>query len=32
VAGAAELGMVSFQFTGAAAARADLARHGIAPG
>jgi putative hydrolase of the HAD superfamily len=32
VAGAAELGMVSFQFTEAAAARADLARHGIAPG
>ena len=31
VAAAAALGMVSFQFTGAAAARADLARHGIAP-
>jgi putative hydrolase of the HAD superfamily len=32
VAAAAALGMVSFQFTEAAAARADLARHGIAPG
>jgi putative hydrolase of the HAD superfamily len=32
VAAAAALGMVSFQFTDAAAARADLARHGIAPG
>ena len=32
VAGAAALGMVSFQFTDAQAARADLARHGIAPG
>ena len=31
VAGAAALGMVSFQFTDAAAARADLARRGIAP-
>ena len=31
VAAAAALGMVSFQFTDAAAARADLARHGIAP-
>ena len=31
VAAAAALGMVSFQFTGAAAARADLARRGIAP-
>ena len=31
VAAAAAQGMVSFQFTGAAAARADLARHGIAP-
>ncbi len=29
---AAALGMVSFQFTDARAARADLARHGIAPG
>ena len=32
VAGAAALGMVSFQFTEAAAARADLARRGITPG
>jgi putative hydrolase of the HAD superfamily len=32
VAGAAALGMVSFQFTDAAAARADLARRGITPG
>lgn len=32
VAAAAALGMVSFRFTDAAAARADLARHGIAPG
>lgn len=32
VAAAAALGMVSFQFTDAAAARADLARRGIAPG
>jgi len=32
VAAAAALGMVSFQFTDAATARADLARHGIAPG
>lgn len=31
VVAAAALGMVSFQFTEAAAARADLARHGIAP-
>ncbi len=31
VAGAAALGMVSFQFTDAPAARADLARRGIAP-
>ncbi len=32
VAAAAALGMVSFQFTDAPAARADLARHGIAAG
>jgi putative hydrolase of the HAD superfamily len=32
VAAAGALGMVSFRFTDAAAARADLARHGIAPG
>jgi putative hydrolase of the HAD superfamily len=32
VAAAAALGMVSFQFTDALAARADLARYGIAPG
>jgi putative hydrolase of the HAD superfamily len=32
VAAAAALGMVSFQFTDARAARADLARRGIAPG
>ena len=32
VTGAAALGMVSFQFTDARTARADLARHGIAPG
>jgi putative hydrolase of the HAD superfamily len=31
VAGAAALGIRSVQFTGAPAARADLARHGIAP-
>jgi putative hydrolase of the HAD superfamily len=31
VAAAAALGVVSFQFTDAAAARADLARYGIAP-
>jgi putative hydrolase of the HAD superfamily len=31
VAAAAALGLVSFQFTSAAAARADLARRGIAP-
>ena len=31
VAAAAALGIISFQFTGAAAARADLARRGIAP-
>jgi putative hydrolase of the HAD superfamily len=32
VAGAAALGLRSIQFTDAPAARADLARHGIAPG
>jgi len=32
VAGAAALGIRSVQFTGAAAARHDLARHGMAPG
>ena len=32
VAGAAALGIRSIQFTDAPAARADLARHGIAPG
>jgi putative hydrolase of the HAD superfamily len=32
VAAAAAMGITSFQFTDAAAARADLARHGIAPG